>query len=163
MNFCDANVTVTWSFRNHSYMLICYSRTISYYCQCWKQLCCLICFMELIFLDFWMNRNVFTVTFDQCNTSLQNKSTDFFQKEKSSPQTWRKCLYLPRPAECQCENEGVRRGRTRLKGWWWWKREVKDNYLWLHTHQLLSVSSPAAHNVLTTRKWAPNCLKASGS
>jgi len=34
--------SVTWSFRNHCNMLICCSRNISYYYQCWKQLCCLI-------------------------------------------------------------------------------------------------------------------------
>jgi len=34
--------SVTWSFRNHSNMLICSSRNISYYYQCWNQLCCLI-------------------------------------------------------------------------------------------------------------------------
>jgi len=33
--------SVTWFFRNHSNMMIWYSRNISYY-QCWKQLCCLI-------------------------------------------------------------------------------------------------------------------------
>ncbi len=33
--------SVTWSFRNHSNMLICCSRNIYYYYQCWKQLCCL--------------------------------------------------------------------------------------------------------------------------
>jgi len=31
--------SVTWSYRIHSVMLICCSRHISYYYQCWKQLC----------------------------------------------------------------------------------------------------------------------------
>jgi len=30
--------SVTWSFRNHSNMMICCSRNISLYYQCWKQL-----------------------------------------------------------------------------------------------------------------------------
>jgi len=30
--------SVTWSFRNLSNMLICCTRKISYYYQCWKQL-----------------------------------------------------------------------------------------------------------------------------
>ncbi len=34
--------SVTWFYKNHSNMLICCSRNISYYYQCWKQLCCLI-------------------------------------------------------------------------------------------------------------------------
>jgi len=33
--------SVTWSFRNHSNMLICCLRNISYH-QCWKQSCCSI-------------------------------------------------------------------------------------------------------------------------
>jgi len=32
-------LSVTWSFRNLSNMLICCSRNISYYYQCWKQCC----------------------------------------------------------------------------------------------------------------------------
>ncbi len=39
--------SVTWSFRNHSNMLICCSRNIYYYYQCWKQLCCLILLWKL--------------------------------------------------------------------------------------------------------------------
>ncbi len=34
--------SVTWSFRNHSNMLICCSGNVSYCFQCWKQLCCFI-------------------------------------------------------------------------------------------------------------------------
>ncbi len=40
-NIITTVVSVTWSLRNHSNMLICCSRNISYYYQCWKQLCCL--------------------------------------------------------------------------------------------------------------------------
>ncbi len=38
--FSAAVLSVTWSLRNHSDMLIWYSENISNYCQCWKQLCC---------------------------------------------------------------------------------------------------------------------------
>ncbi len=37
-NFQHNCSRVTWFFRNHSNMLICCSRNISYYYQCWKQL-----------------------------------------------------------------------------------------------------------------------------
>ncbi len=40
--------SVTWSFRNHSNMLICCSIYISYNYQCWKQLCCFIFFVETV-------------------------------------------------------------------------------------------------------------------
>ncbi len=74
--------SVTWSFRNHSNMLICCSRNISSHYQYWKWLCCLYFFVEtmiLIFLDSLMNRkssvffhrNIiksdFTVSFGQRN------------------------------------------------------------------------------------------------
>jgi len=39
--------SVTWYFRDHSKMLICCSRHISY--QCWKQLCSLIFIWKLFF------------------------------------------------------------------------------------------------------------------
>ncbi len=50
IDFCDQSCifsiitpvfSVTWSFKNHSNMLICCSRNIYYY-QCWKLLCCFI-------------------------------------------------------------------------------------------------------------------------
>ncbi len=41
-SFITAVFSVTWSFRNHLNMPICCSRTIYYYYQCWKLLCCLI-------------------------------------------------------------------------------------------------------------------------
>ncbi len=77
-------------FRNHNNMQI--SRNMSYYYR--KQLCCFIFLCKAwslyIFHDFLMNRkykrtfwnfiNVFTVTFDQSNASLLNKSSNFFQK-----------------------------------------------------------------------------------
>ncbi len=46
-------------FRNHNNMLICCSRNISDYYQCWKQLCCTIFLwklMHFIFHDSQMNR-----------------------------------------------------------------------------------------------------------
>ncbi len=46
-------------FRNHNNMLICCSRNISDYYQCWKQLCCTIFLWKLIrfiFQDSQMNR-----------------------------------------------------------------------------------------------------------
>ncbi len=75
---------VTWSFRNHSNILICFSKNISDYYQCWNQLCCLIFLWKLWFQDSLMNWkfrrtafvwninifsiiNVLTVTFDQFN------------------------------------------------------------------------------------------------
>ncbi len=77
-------------FRNHSNILISFSRNISYYYQCWKQLCCLIfIFLETdisefcdeqkvdeknnIYLKYIVKNIVFTVTFDQFNAFLQNK------------------------------------------------------------------------------------------
>ncbi len=103
---CDAKLnfsiitpvfSVTWSFRNHSYILIWCSRNISYY-QCWKQLCCFILWKPWYVLMLWStvkfkitaliwNRNcniiiVFTVTFDQHNISWLNKSNNFFTKKE---------------------------------------------------------------------------------
>ncbi len=54
--FCDQSCifsiitpvfSVTWCFRNHYNMLICCSRNISDYYQCWKQLCCTIFLWKL--------------------------------------------------------------------------------------------------------------------
>ncbi len=44
---------VTWSFRNHSDMLICCSGSISSYYQYWKQLCCFIVFCPDLHLFFF--------------------------------------------------------------------------------------------------------------
>ncbi len=84
-------------FRNHSNMLICCSRNISDYYQCWKQLCCPIFLWKpwciLFFTILWWIEsskeqhlfeteifcniiNVFTVTFDQFNVSSQKTLTD---------------------------------------------------------------------------------------
>jgi len=41
--------SVTWSFRNHSNMMIWCSKNISYYYQCWKQL------FTFLFQDSLMN------------------------------------------------------------------------------------------------------------
>ncbi len=82
-------------FRNHNNMLICCSRNISDYYQCWKQLCCTIFLWKLwCILFFRIHRRIesskeqslfeielyynitndFTVTFDQFNASVMNKS-----------------------------------------------------------------------------------------
>ncbi len=79
-------------FRNHSNMLICCSRNISDYYQCSKQLSCFIFLWKpwyiLFFRILWWIEiskeqhlfviNVFTVTFDQFNLSLMNKSIHVF-------------------------------------------------------------------------------------
>ncbi len=87
-------------FRNHYNMLICCSRNISDYYQCWKQLCCTIFLWKPSYILFfrihrWIESskeqclfeieifcniiNVFTVTFDKFNVSLMNKNINFFQ------------------------------------------------------------------------------------
>ncbi len=97
-------------FRNHNNMLICCSRNISDYYQCWKQLCCTIflwkswCILffrihrwiesskeqHLFEIEIFCNIiNVFTVTFDQFNASLINKSTCLYQPVAKS-----KCLIV---------------------------------------------------------------------
>jgi len=40
LQFNVLNLSMTWSFRIHSNMMIWCSRNIQYYYQCWKQLCC---------------------------------------------------------------------------------------------------------------------------
>ncbi len=85
-------------FRNHSNMLIYCSTNISDYYQCWKQLCCTIFLWKpwyilffrihrwiesseeqhLLKLEIFCNIiNAFTVTFDQFNAFLMNKSINF--------------------------------------------------------------------------------------
>ncbi len=82
--------SVTWSFRNYFNMLICSSWNISYYYQCWTQLCCFIFLWKpwyIFFRILWLKEqhfisniiNVFTVTLDQFNVFLLNKNIDFFQ------------------------------------------------------------------------------------
>ncbi len=87
-------------FRNHNNVLIYCSRNISDYYQCWKQSCCTIilwkCWYVLYFRILWWIEssieqhlfeieifpniiNVFTVTFDQFNASLLNKSITYIQ------------------------------------------------------------------------------------
>ncbi len=89
-------------FRNHNNMLICCSRNISDYYQCWKQMCCTIFLWKLWYILFvrihrWIETsekqhlfeieiycniiNVFTDTFDQFNASLMNKSVNLFKKK----------------------------------------------------------------------------------
>jgi len=55
LNVQHAVFSVTWSFRNHSNMMICCSRNISYYYQCWKELCCLIFFVKTVIFLYLMN------------------------------------------------------------------------------------------------------------
>ncbi len=65
MYCCDAKLSiitpvfsVTWFFRKKSNMLIYCSRNISYYYQCWKQLCCIILlwkFWYFFFLSEFLN------------------------------------------------------------------------------------------------------------
>ncbi len=74
------SIDVKWSFRNHSNMLICCSRNIYYYYQCWKQLCHIIFFWKLWleFLFFWWTEiNGFTVAFVHCNAFLLNDNIYF--------------------------------------------------------------------------------------
>ncbi len=108
--FCDAqlyfqhhysSLQCHMIFRNHSNMLIFFSRNISDYYQCWKQLCCTIFLWKpscILFFKIhrWIESskeqhlfeteifcniiNVLTVTFDQFNASLMNKSINFFLK-----------------------------------------------------------------------------------
>ncbi len=107
-------------FRNHNNMLICCSRNISDYYQCWKQLCCTIFLWKrwwilffrihrsiesskeqhLFEIEIFCNIiNVFTVTFDQFNTSLMNLSINFLKKKKKKRIKWltpnfQRCLLL---------------------------------------------------------------------
>ncbi len=87
--------SITWSFRNHSNMLIFCSRNIDYYYQCWKKLCCLILLWKQFFFFLWWTFNiinVFTVSFDQFNTSFSwEKSMNFLKKKKKhflNPNFW---------------------------------------------------------------------------
>ncbi len=86
-------------FRNHNNMLICCSRNISDYYQCWKQLCCTIFLLKLWCILFfrihrWIESskeqhlfeieafcniiNVFTVTFEQFNASTLIKINKYW-------------------------------------------------------------------------------------
>ncbi len=98
--FCDAQLNFQHHysslqchmiFRNHSNVLICCSRNISDYYQCWKQLCCTIFLRTpwhiLVFRILWWIEsskeqhlfemeffcNIINVFTDQFNASLQNK------------------------------------------------------------------------------------------
>jgi len=84
--------SVTWSFRNHSNVMICCSRHNSNYYQFWKQLCFFIFLWKLHFQDCFMNRELlfereilklFTLTFIQFNVLLINKYS-FLSKEKNN-------------------------------------------------------------------------------
>ncbi len=77
-------------------MLICYSRNISYYYQCCKQLCCLIFLWKLWYIKFFQHyfdelkqqieNIVLTVTFDQfkaCYSFVKKK-----KKNHTDPKLW---------------------------------------------------------------------------
>ncbi len=111
-------------FRNHNNMLICCSRNISDYYQCWKQLCCTIFLWKLWWILFfrihrWIESseeqhlfeieifcniiNVFTVTFDQFNESLLNKSINFLKdKKKKTDHKQTVCVYTVYIRVCVC-------------------------------------------------------------
>ncbi len=82
-------LSVTWSFRNHSNMLICWSNTFIinghiYYLHIFVRIIWWITVFEIeIFCNII---NVFTVSFDQFYVSLVNKSINLFQKE--TPNFW---------------------------------------------------------------------------
>ncbi len=85
-------------FRNHSNMMICCSRNISDYYQCWKHFIFLWkpSYIRFFRIHKWIESskeqhlfeieifcniiNIFTITFDQFNMSLMNKSINLFQK-----------------------------------------------------------------------------------
>ncbi len=112
--FIWPNMIVTWSFRNHSNMLIYCSRNISDYYQCWKQLCCTIFLWKWwYFLFFRIHRwigsskeqhlfeieifcyiiNVFIATFDQFNACLMNNKCINKKKNLTNPKLITQCRY----------------------------------------------------------------------
>ncbi len=78
-------IRITWYFRNQSSLMVCCSRNISCYNQCWKQLWCstMIHFFRMleeqnVELEIFGNIiNVFTVTYDQLNVPFLNKKYIF--------------------------------------------------------------------------------------
>ncbi len=84
---------VTWSFINHSNILICCSKNINYYVENSR--------VDFFFWFLWWiesseeqhlyNINVFIITFDQFKASLLNKSINFYNF--SSPPNKRKKIY----------------------------------------------------------------------
>ncbi len=116
--------SITWSFRNHSNMLICCSINISYYYQCWKQLCCLILLVKPWYFvlsgffegtvqknSLYLKQNVihvFTITFDQFKASLLNKDINFFQKIITDPKLLSCSIWY-----------------KQFGAWWWgiWQKE----------------------------------------
>ncbi len=65
--------SVTWSFRNHSNMLIWCSLNISYYYQCWNQWCCLISVWKLsyVFIHHSLMNRKFKTTAFICNSNYK--------------------------------------------------------------------------------------------
>ncbi len=90
--FCDVRAetfsiinpvfSVTGSFRNHSNMLVCCSRNISYFnhFKCWKQLCCLIFVWKLIFQDSLMKINLWKYKIEIFCNSIKCPSCYHFFK-----------------------------------------------------------------------------------
>ncbi len=76
--------TVTWSFRNHSNMLIGCSRNISYYYQCWKQLDCLIFSDE----EFWWTKTFKNSIYPIFVTASLNDHHHQFTVELIKPKTF---------------------------------------------------------------------------
>ncbi len=81
--------SVTWSFSNNYNILICCSRNISYYYhQCWKQMCCLICFCWNSTAFIW-NKKYLKYKF---NSSLVNKSIFLSEYSEYLIQYWKVLL-----------------------------------------------------------------------
>ncbi len=99
-------------FRNHNNMLICCSRNISDYYQCWKQLCCFVVFVVyFIFLDSLMNKTALETslqaichTFSSLNVScvglFLNSFLSTFTDWKCVAYVWLKPHFLMRIYYC---------------------------------------------------------------
>ncbi len=83
-----ARLDLTW---NHSYMLICCSRNISYYYyQCWKQLCCLIILWNTFFI--LLRTKNHPKICNNTNVVLLSKQISVFLKHLQSHQPLSRCL-----------------------------------------------------------------------
>ncbi len=142
-------------FRNHNNMLICCSRNISDYYQCWKQLCCPIFLWKpwhlLFFRILWWIEsskekhlfeieifcyiiNAFTVTFDQFNESLLNKSIHFFQKQYLQQE---KSVMFTKPCDSRTNSDFLSlyslmtlSGLSRPFGCFWWSWAPETMWRW---------------------------------
>ncbi len=68
-------------FRNHNNMLICCSRNISDYYQCWKQLCCWI-WRKLIHLILWGYQTVYLGRWDEACCTWIRPAAGFLRFSK---------------------------------------------------------------------------------